>query len=307
MPVNSLINFIKEVVFLDPSFIKEGYAKISTEDQVMDSAEQLFAMCKQDQNLKEKILKKDTNGDFFYTQGNPLVYFPSFFKVESRSKEGPEVIFVDVAFFMDDPGEKLKSAATHKRLYNNRHRISLNFENIQTMSIMSFKKDILHELVHAIDPFSNKEKEQKKYTAKKYHIDIDDNQNILNSKKFQKLSGEEKDEIYHNLTYEFTAFVSEIAFEIKSRTRGDSKKIEVMKNLIFFLMNNPQNVNEEMSDREIEYSLDAEEAGIFSDFEDYMSFADPFKNKVAFWSKNPKNKKKLQKYLGQAIFDSAQT
>lgn len=305
MPTNSLINFIKEVVLLDYFFLKESYAKISTEEQVMDSAEQLFALCKQDQNLKEKILKKDTNGDFFHTQENPLVYFPSFFKIESKSKEGPEIIFADVAFFMDNPKEKSKSAGTYRKISNNKHRISLNFDEVQSMSMLDFKKNILHELIHAADPFSQKEKERKKYIEKKYHID-----NFLglrDYRKFQKLSKEEKDEIYHNLTYEFTAFVGELAFEIKSRTRGDAKKIEVMKNLIFFLMNNPQNVNEEMSDKEIEYSLNAEDVGIFSDFDDYLSFAEPFKNKVALWSKNPKNKKKLQKYLGQAIFDSAQT
>jgi hypothetical protein len=305
MSTKSLINFVKEVVFLNSHFLKESYAKISTEEQVMDSAEQLFAMCKQDQNLKEKILKKDATGDFFHTQRNPLVYFPSFFKVESKSKEGPEIIFVDVAFFMDNPKEKYKSIGTHRKISNNKHRISLNFDEVQSMSIMNFKKTILHELIHSADPFSQKEKEQKKYAEKKYHVD--DVLGLKDYSKLQKLSKEERDEIYHNLTYEFTAFVGEIAFEIKSRIRGDSKKIEVMKNLIFFLMKNSQNVNEEMSDKEIEYSLDAEEAGIFSDFDDYLSFADPFKDKVAFWSKNLKNKKKLQKYLGQAIFDSAQT
>ena len=50
------MSLLREFIKEELSLINEKYVSLSTEDQIMDSAEQLFAMIKKDTYLKDEIL-----------------------------------------------------------------------------------------------------------------------------------------------------------------------------------------------------------------------------------------------------------
>jgi len=296
-----LRKFIKESVSQELYLLNEKYVTLSTEDQIMGSAEELFNLIKAHPILKTNILSKDTSGKWVYTQKNRYLLLRDFFKVETKTKDGPGVIKVDVSFFMDNPDEKNPNEGTHRVISEDRSELSLNYEIVAKQSLGEFKRLIYHELIHSQDPLIRNKDIKNAYIQKKiskYPKDFF----------YDRLSKEEMSKVrkdsYLNSTYEFSAFVGELAFDIKSRAGGNPEKIGLLKDLMFLLMKNSS--NEKMSEEELLISRKLEDQGVFSDFSDFFNFADDFKNKAKFWLNNPKHKKKLRKYLGQAIFDSSE-
>jgi hypothetical protein len=296
------MSLLREFIKEELSLISEKYVALSTEDQIMDSAEQLFSMIKSNTSLKDKILTKDESGRWLHTQENKLDFFKNFFKIEFKTKQEHKIVKVDVSFFMDNPDEEDPSEGLHKVISEEKSEISLNYEIVSKQSLGEFKRLIYHELIHSQDPLVRNRELKKSYT---------DNQIDKYPEEFwnNKLSEEEKSKVrrdsYLNSTYEFSAFIGELVFDIKSRAKGDPKKIGLLKDLMFLLMKNAS--GERMSEEEIKISMTLEDEGVFTDFDDYYSFADSFKNKAKFWLNNPKHKKKLRKYLGQGIFDASES
>lgn len=296
-----LKKFIRESIAQELSLLNEKYVTLSTEDQIMDSAEELFSLIKSNNSLKEKILSKDESGKWIHTQKNELAFFKDFFKVETKTKEGPKVIKVDVSFFMDNPDEEFPNEGLHRVISEEKSEISLNYEIVSNQSLGEFKRLIYHELIHSQDPLVRNREVKKSYSdkqIKKYPKDF----------WYDRLSKEEMSRVrkdsYLNSTHEFSAFIGELVFDIKSRAGGNPKKIGLLKDLMFLLMKNAS--GERMSDEEFKISRALENEGVFADFDDYYTFANGFKNKAKFWLGNSKHKMKLRKYLGQAIFDSSE-